>query len=61
MSRRSLIYNSSLLAGLIFFALAVRLYFRKDITGTVIHVALALILFIVALITGSGKKDGRDG
>jgi C4-dicarboxylate transporter len=60
MSRRSWIYNSSLLAGLIFVALGVRLYFRHDIGGFIVHFALALVLFIAALITGSGGRKGKS-
>ena len=59
MSRRTWIYNSSLLAGLIFIVLGVRLYFRHDIKGVIVHFVLALILFITALLTGKGgEKDG---
>jgi hypothetical protein len=60
-NRKKWIYNTSLLAGLIFFALAVRLFFRNDINGTVIHIALALILFIAALLTGRNDKDEQGG
>jgi hypothetical protein len=58
MVSRRWIYNSSLIAGLIFVALGVRLYFRNDIRGVIIHFVLAIILFAAALFTGSGKKGG---
>lgn len=59
MNKREWIYNSTLLAGLLFIALGVRLYFRKDIGGVILHFALALILFITALLTGRGRKMDR--
>jgi NhaP-type Na+/H+ or K+/H+ antiporter len=62
MNSRTWIYNSSLLAGLIFIVLGVRLYFRNDIKGLLVHFVLALILFVAALLTGRGGKDknGKD-
>jgi hypothetical protein len=59
MSRRTWIYNSSLLAGLIFIVLGVRLYFRHDIGGVVVHFALALVLFIAALLAGRGGRKSK--
>jgi hypothetical protein len=61
MSKRKWIYNSALLAGLIFVALGVRLYFRDDISGVIIHFALAAVLFIAALLTGRAEKNDEDG
>jgi hypothetical protein len=60
MKRRTWIYNSSLLAGLVFVVLGARLYFRDDITGMLVHFVLALILFIAALLTGkAGDKEAE--
>jgi hypothetical protein len=59
MSRKTWFYNSSLIAGLLFVVTGVRLYFRNDITGVVIHFILAVILFLAALFTGGGEKDGH--
>ena len=60
MSKRTWFFNSSLLAGLLFIVLGVRLYFRNDIGSVIVHFALALILFVAALLTGRGrKKDGE--
>ena len=60
MSKRTWIFNSSLLAGLLFIVLGVRLYFRNDIGGVILHSALALILFVAAILTGRHrKKDGE--
>jgi hypothetical protein len=52
---RRIYYRMALLAGLLFVATGVRLYFRHDIAGVVIHFILALILFAAALLTGSSK------
>ena len=46
----------SLLAGLLFVVTGVRLYFRHDVTGLVIHFVLALILFGAALLTGPSPR-----
>jgi len=53
MDKERLIYHRmTLLAGLLFVVTGVRLYFRHDIGGVVIHFILALILFGAALLTG---------
>jgi hypothetical protein len=57
MDKERRVYNSmALLAGLLFVVTGVRLWFRHDITGVVIHFALALVLFGVALLTGPSMR-----
>jgi hypothetical protein len=53
MEKERRVYNRmALLAGLLFVVTGVRLWFRHDIAGVVIHFVLALVLFGVALLTG---------
>jgi hypothetical protein len=59
MNRKIWFYNSSLIAGLLFVVTGVRLYFKNDITGVVIHFVLAIILFVAALLTGGKEEDKR--
>lgn len=57
MDREHRIYNRmALLAGLLFVVTGVRLWFRHDIAGVVIHLVLALILFTAALLTGPKRS-----
>jgi hypothetical protein len=52
MRKPSRVYQVFLLAGLLFFITGVRLYFKHDTAGVIIHLALALILFVSALFAG---------
>jgi hypothetical protein len=52
MTNRRRAYYISMLAGFLFVVTGARLYFRGDITGVIIHFALALILFISMLFLG---------
>ena len=60
MSRRNWVHNSCLILGLIFIVLGERLFFSHDISGLLVHFALGIALFIVALFTGQDRK-GSDG
>ena len=53
---RRIYHRTTLLAGLLFVVTGVRLYFRNDLSGVVIHFVLALILFGAAILTGPSKK-----
>jgi hypothetical protein len=50
--KKNWIYNACLIAGLIFIVLGVRLFFRGNIRGVILHFVLGLILFVAALFTG---------
>jgi len=56
-NERRIYHRTTLLAGLLFVVTGVRLYFRHDIAGVVIHFVLALILFGAAILTGPSKKS----
>jgi len=52
-------YVISLITGLLFFLTGVRLYFRGDTVGTILHILLALALFVSALKL-HGSEDGGE-
>lgn len=61
MSIKTWVHNACLILGLIFVVLGARLYFKGDIGGLLVHFALGIALFLVALFSGrNGRDSGKE-